>query len=339
MAMNRDPIEALTEVWEPRIRAAVLDAVRAISDRVSLSVLEARLRVGDVEGALRAVGLSEADFTGLRDATTAAYADGGRGSAEAIPAARDPGGALVKVLFDVRNPRAERWVSSRSATLVGGIVSDQREAIRSHLRSGLEAGVNPRTAALDLVGRIDPRTKSRVGGAIGLTSGQEAWQRAYADELASSDPADLRKALARGLRDARFDRSIAKAIEMGEPIPAETRAKMVAAYRTASLKYRADTIARTETIRALGASQAEAYDQAIERGQVSESALRKFWQTAGDERVRHDHRMIPGMNAKGRMWAEAFDTPTGPSMHAPHETDVMCRCREIVRIDRFRGLV
>lgn len=338
MPTNRDPFDVLTEAWEPRIRQAFIDAVRRITDRASITLLEDRLRKGDVEGAVRALGLDPSDFYGLRDAVVSAYGEGGKAFAETVPAGRDPGGALLRIVFDIRNPRAERWIADKSSTLVREIVDRQKEMVRANLLAGVSAGKNPRTTALDLVGRISPGSKQRTGGVLGLTSGQEEWQRRYEAELASGDPAALRNALTRGLRDKRFDRTVLKAIETGEPIPADIRAKMVTAYRNRSLKFRADTIARTESIRALGASQAEAYDQAIERGQVKESAIKKFWVTAGDERVRHTHRLIPGMNADGRGWREAFDTPTGPSMHAPHDVDIMCRCREVVRINRFVGL-
>lgn len=339
MARNTDPIEALTEQWEPRLRDAFLAAVQRIADRVSVSAVAEALARGDIEAAVRLVGLDANDFVGLRNAVHDAFASGGSAVAETIPAIRDGAGALIKILFDVRNYRAESWITSRSSTLVQQIVDDQRTMIRTNLRAGLEAGLNPRTTALDLVGRINPQTKTRVGGIIGLTSGQEAWQRAYAAELSSTDPATLRKALNRGLRDKRFDRSVEKAIASGEPIPADIRTKMLVAYRNRSLKYRADTIARNETIRALGRAQTEAYQQAIDGGQVDADTITRFWRTAGDERVRHTHRLIPGMNAKGVGWNEPFQTPTGPSMHAPHDVDVLCRCREVVRLNYFKGLI
>ncbi|MFA7308189.1 MAG: phage minor head protein [Hyphomicrobium sp.] len=331
MARNVD-IEALTEEWEPRLRKAFIDAVRAIADKASIAAIEARLKIGDVDGAVRALGLDVNDFAGLRNAIADAYGAGGSAVAETIPAARDGGGALIRILFDIRSPRAEQWLQAKSSGLITEIVDDQRAMVRANLTASLQEGVNPRTAALDLVGKIDPKTKSRVGGVVGLTSQQESWQRRYAAELASTDPGELQKALGRGLRDKRFDGAVRKAAASGEPIPAATQAKMLAAYRARSLKYRGDVIARTETIRALGAAKVEAYDQAIERGQVQEDRLKKFWVTAGDERVRDTHRLIPGLNKQGRRWREPFATPTGPSMHAPHDRDIQCRCREEVRI-------
>lgn len=340
MASNRDPIEALLDQFEPRVRQAFLDAIARIADKASIKAIEDRLRVDDFEGALRAVGLDPNDFSGLRNAIVDAYGAGGAAVTETIPASRDDGGALIKVLFDIRAPRAEAWAQTKSSGLVTEIVEDQRNMIRANMRAGLEAGRNPRETALDIVGRIDAKTGKRAGGVIGLTSGQEAWQRSYAAELGSTDPAELRKALGRGLRDKRFDAAITKAIKTGEPIPAETRAKMVTAYRNRSLKYRADTISRTETIRALGAAKVEAYEQAIDKGQVREQDLLKFPISAHDERVRQTHREVVKLNRKGVPWRQPYQVPAGmaPQMHAPYDEPV-CRCREEVKINYLRKLV
>ncbi|MGA0564168.1 phage minor head protein [Ancylobacter sp. VNQ12] len=338
MAPNRDPFDVLTELWEPRIRDAFLEAIRSIGNKVSLQALIERLELRDIDGALRIVGLDPNDFVELTNRIAETYGQGGKSFIGQIPAARALDGAVIKVLFDIRNPSAERWIVERSSMLVTEIVGDQQASIRAHLIAGLSAGQNPRSTALDLVGRISRATGTREGGVIGLTSTQAAWGRSYAAELASGDPAQLRKALERGLRDKRFDRTVAKAIRDGEPIPADMRAKMVSAYRNKSLRYRAETIARNETIRALGAAQVEAYEQAITRRQITVEQITKFWRTMDDTRVRPTHRMIPGLNKEGRGWREPFQTPSGPSMHAPHDHDVLCRCREVVRLNYFKGL-
>jgi hypothetical protein len=339
MPSNRDPIDALLDQFEPRIRDAFLAAIQRIVDKVSIKQLEDRLRVGDIEGALRAVGLDPGDFVGLRNEIVAAYGAGGSAVADTIPAARGADGALIRILFDIRSPRAEAWARDKSSTLVTEIVEDQRNMIREHMRAGLEAGRNPRGTALDIVGRIDPRTKKRTGGVIGLTSGQEAWGRRYEEELKSGDPARLRNALGRGLRDKRFDATVLKAIEKGEPIDRSKIQKMVIAYRNNSLRYRAEIISRTETIRALGASKIEAWEQAIERGQVREEDILKFPVSAHDERVRETHREVERLNRKGVPWRQPYQVPPGmsPQLHAPYDEPV-CRCREEIRINYTRGL-
>lgn len=338
MARNVDPFEALTEKWEPEIRKAFLAAIAEIRDKASIEAIAEQIRRGNIEDAIRAVGIDPVNFRLLDQAIQAAFNNGGAVFGQAIPAIRDGvTNAVVQFYFDIRNTRAEAWARDRSATLVTGIITDQQVAIRASIVAGLEAGINPRTAALDLVGRRSPATGLREGGIVGLTSGQEQWQRNYAAEISSTDTQSLRAALQRGLRDKRFDRDIRKAIATGEPIPAATQAKMLAQYRNASLKHRGVVISRNESIKALGASQHEAYQQAIDKGQIEADQIKRFWVTAGDERVRHTHRLIPGMNKEGRGWYEPFQTPTGPTMHAPSD-EPLCRCREKIRLNFFKDL-
>lgn len=55
---------------------------------------------------------------------------------------------------------------------------------------------------------------------------------------------------------------------------------------------------------------------------------RRYWQTAGDERVRHTHSQVPGMNAAGVSLDQPFATPLGPRMYSPLEWG--CRCKAVL---------
>jgi SPP1 gp7 family putative phage head morphogenesis protein len=87
--------------------------------------------------------------------------------------------------------------------------------------------------------------------------------------------------------------------------------------------YRAKTIARTETARALNTAHQEAYKQiGIEK---------KEWLSAEDARVRPTHA---DANGQVRLMNEPFDVGGSELMHpsdwnAPIEETVNCRCREI----------
>lgn len=339
MASNRDPFDELTDQWSEELREAFLDAIQELRNRSKVAVIARMLEAGDVDGALRAVGIDPLNFRHIDRVMAELFNAGGEAFAldvERQVPARSPEGAIVRFFFDGRNQRAEGWLRNRSGTLITQIVEGQRQLIRTVLQSGLADGRNPRSIALDLVGRRSRATGRREGGIIGLTSGQEAWQRAYALELTSSDPAVLRRALGRGLRDKRFDSVVRKAIQSGEPIPAETRSKMLTSYRNKSLKYRADSISRNEVIKALGVAQQEAWQQAIDRGRVNAVDVIKIPISSRDERVRHNHREVEAMNREGVAWDQAYRVPAGmaPQMHAPFD-EPMCRCRERIKIRRF----
>lgn len=329
MAEPNRRLADLIDDWEPKLRDAFLQAVSRITDSVVVSRIADKLERGDIEGALAAVNIDPLAFRALDAQISLAYEDGGDFVVPRIPALREPSGDVLKVLFDVRNPRAENWLRERSSSLITEIVEDQRVAVRQHLMAGMEAGLNPRTVALDLVGRKNPATGRREGGVVGLTSSQEGWSRRFAERLASGDPEALKAALRMELRDKRFDGTVLKAIREGKPIPADKRVAMVAAYRDKALKLRGDTIGRTEAMRALHAAQEEAFQQAIDAGQVVEARVYKFWRSAGDFRVRHTHRSMNGQKVAFRA---EFVSPSGARLRypgderAPASETVMCRC-------------
>lgn len=331
MAAGPD-IGAMVEDWAPRVAKAFLEAIALIRDRAQIGQIATMLERGDVDGALRAVGLDPAAFRALDVAVAQAFEAGGNATTTKIPASRTAVGHRLDILFNARNPEAENWLRSHSATLVTDIVEDQRTMIRAALTAGMEAGRNPRTVALDLVGRINATTRRREGGTIGLTASQEAWVRNYEAELAAGDP----KALTRTLRDKRFDRTVAKAIREGAPIPPETLAKMVAAYRNRALRYRGEAIGRTEAMAALHQAQDESFRQAIAAGQVDARDVRKVWHSAGDRRVRDTHRIL---NGESVGFTESFTSPSGARLRypgdarAPAAEIIQCRCWCEYRID------
>ena len=326
-------LERLADTWEPQMKAAFLSAIKDKIKRIDINALVRLLENGDVPGALRLVGLEPANFSALALVHQQIFNTGGLAVAAAAPAIDQAAGYALHVLFDVRNPRAEQIIRDLSGNLITEIVDDQRVAIRGALEQGLVAGSNPRTTALDLIGRIDPVTRQRIGGIIGLHSNQIQWLENYKAKLASTDPADLRAALDYGLRDKRFDRVVLKAIEDGTAVPADMQVKAGVSFANRALKWRGDNIARTETMQALGAAQTEAYQQAIDDGKVDVELITRFPVTAGDDRVRPTHRAVPGMNPDGRKWNEPFATPFGPQMHAPYPSEINCRCYERVKID------
>lgn len=314
-----------------------MGSVRALIDFAQIGRIAERLEKGDVEGAIRAVGLDPVHFREFDKAIAEAFEDGGKFSTKRIPAIRQPDGHVLKVQFDVRNPRAEQWLKDHSSKLISQIMDDQRAMVRQALRAGMELGQNPRDVALDLVGRVGPGGV-RSGGLIGLTSSQEEWVRNYEAELRSANP---RAALARTLRDTRFDGSVLKAAKAGQPLSNEAVGKMVTAYRNRALRYRAETIARTEALTSLHESQEEAFRQAVAKGGIDVSTITRTWHTAGDKRVRDTHR---SMNHQTVGQNDSFVSPSGATLRypgdplAPAAEIINCRCWVENQIDFMKGL-
>lgn len=329
--------DQLIDQFEPVLRRAFLDAVHAMRDAAHIEQIAKMLEAGDVFGAIKAVGLDPTQFRGLDRAIGDAFEAGGNTTAKLIPIAQDAAGFRTVFQFAIRNPEAEQWLRDHSSGLVTDILDDQRSMIRSYLGDALEKGQNPRTTALDLVGRINAATGKREGGMIGLTKSQEGWVRAYREELASDKPS---AALSRTLRDKRFDAAVMRAERNGESIPPELLNKMVTAYRNRALRYRAETISRSETIAALHAAQDMALDQAVASGAVRPDAITVTWRSARDKRVRDAHRALDGKRIpKGGV----FQSSLGPIRYpgdpmADIANTANCRCWLEPSVDFLAGV-
>lgn len=311
------------------IANAFVAAVQDMATAADLQELITAIEAGNLEAALDALNIDQAGYSPVLEAIRGGYVESGNLSASAI--------RLATIRFDVRNPRAERWLTEQSSTLVREVIADQRVAVRQALTAGMERGENPRTTALNIVGRMNRQTGKRENGILGLTSVQEQYVRNARAELESGDPAQLRAYLERARRNKTFDRSIVKAINSGEPIPAETIRKALNGYRSRLLDLRAITIGRTESLTALRAAQHESWRQAVEAGKVREQDITRTWRDASDSRVRHTHRIMDGQKVRGL--SESFRSPSGARLlypgdpSAPAAERIGCRCVQEVTIN------
>jgi hypothetical protein len=316
--------EELLERFGPQIAGAFRAAIDDLRSNAEVQRVIAALELGDIERAIQALHIDGAAFGQLQDALQQAYAAGGQAGIEAMPS-RGPDGTALVIRFSARNPRAEAWLRGHSSTLVTEIVEDQRQAVRQHLTTRMAEGANPRTTALDIVGRVSRVTGKREAGLIGLTEQQAGWVRSYEADLAGVPTA---KSLDKTLRDRRFDRTVRKAIAAGEPVPAETRQKMVAAYRNRALRLRGETIGRVEAMSALQNAKRESFRQAVESGKIAEDEIERTWRSARDLRVRDTHAILDGQKERGL--SRPFVSASGARMLHPMDTSLGAGASEIV---------
>lgn len=327
----------LIDQWSPVLRRAFLEAIANVRSTAHLEQIFRMLERGNVEAALRAVALDPEDFRPLDDALFRAFEAGGKWTEALIPVVRDDDGFRTIFQFGVRNRSAEDWLREHSSTLVREIIDDQRDAIRDFLESGMRSGLNPRTVALDLVGRINKDTGRREGGVIGLTRTQEEWVRNYENELRGDNPA---KALDRLLRDKRFDRAVRRAIASGEPIDGDLINTMVRTYRNRALRYRAEAIGRTEAMTALHQAQQEAISQAINAGVIASADVTMIWRATHDDRTRDAHKELDGDTIRrGGTFASSLGPIRFPGDPlAAAENRIGCRCWLEPHVDFLAGV-
>lgn len=331
----------LLERYGHEVADAFFRAIDDLRAGVELQRVVAALENGDIEGALDALHIEHEAYSPLREALRETYLEGGRTAVAGLPRRRPDGSALV-IRFDIGHPQAERWLTDHSSGLITRITDDQRFAVRTKLKTAMGAGQNPRTTALDVVGRVNRATGKREGGVLGLTTTQAGYVESAAAELASGDPADLRHYLTRTRRDKRFDRSIAKAIREEKPLPADIQFKARTAYERRLLQLRGETIGNVETFNALAEARNQTFVQGIEAGHFSADMVTIRWRHFGNDNPRLQH---VAMNGKTIRFGELFVLPDGTPMRFPHDPNAPishtagCHCQGDYRVDFLATVV
>lgn len=335
---NRSRIEQLVDKFEPIIKAAFLEAVLDITSRADLGRIAERLERGDIAGAIEAVHLDPAAFRTLETAISAAFDAGGTSIVGALPTLRDPQGSRFVVRWDGRNDRAETWLRNHSSALITRINEDQRAVVQGIMQQGLIDGRNPRSTALDIIGRVDRVTKRREGGVVGLAQPQSAAVTKARSALLSGDATAMRDYLTRTRRDKRFDKAVLQAIKDGKGLDKTTVDRIAGRYSDRLLALRGETIARTETMAALNQSGVEAMNQAVDVGAVNAGTVTKIWHTARDPRVRDSHAAIDRQSVDlNGVFSNGLAYPGDPSGGAGEVAN--CRCWMETRIDFTADLI
>lgn len=312
-------LDTLLAGQEETVRSAFL---RFVADVQSLDVVRRVRRILETQGIEAALDMIRQFTVQLGDAIDEVFQEMAEDEVERIarsifgPEATAP---RVGLSFDPAFPRAAETMRRNRLEFLREFEEAQREAAR-------EAMVESFRQGLGAIG-----TARAFRDSIGLTNFQRLAVANYRRMLENGDAT----ALMRDLRDRRFDRSVRRAIDTGEPLGPERIARMVERYRQRYLQYRAETIARTETVRSASLARDEALRQTIDRLGISPSDVERTWRSTRDNRVRDTHREMDG---QVRGLSEPFVSPAGSSLMypgdpaAPAEEVINCRCVYTVRI-------
>jgi hypothetical protein len=313
------------EQYFAAIRDAFISAINDIRSSTSLTTIAYFIEARDIATAIRALNIEGPAFNPMLDEIAKAFNGGGNSTIGDLPPINSADGFRIVLRFDARNLTAEAWLREHSSTMIREIVDDQINAIRAVMADGSARGLSSRALAADIIGRINPATGQRTGGILGLTSTQAEWVKAYRAELASLDG----NALTRALRDRRYDKMLRKAIDGEKPLPAATVDNMVTSYENRALRYRAETIARTESLTAYQGGADEAMRQSIASGKIDARLVDAKWHTLMDGRERDSHG---AMNGQIQPWGTSFVSGAGNRLaypgdpSAPASERIGCRC-------------
>lgn len=224
-------------------------------------------------------------------------------------------------IVSIVNSEIDRIYRAFTAKRIQEISNAQINMVQDIIGEGVKAGKNPIEMARD------------VRDVINLTRKQAGWVTNYRKLVTDLDP----QALSRSLRNRRYDKMLKRAIADGKPLPADVIDRMVDGYASKALKYRSETIARTEALRALHAGQHALFNRYVNTGLLRSDQVRRTWHNSGDSKVRDAHWQVIAQNPDGVALNEPFKTPLGPLMY-PGDPDglpeniINCRCVAIYRI-------
>lgn len=287
----------LLDAERDMLRAVVSAIIAARNAPGTLRQLADRIAVGDIEGAIEAA--ARAGVLNIANEWVAVYSQGGKSAAAQASAAIG-----IAIDFDQTNDFAIDAMRRNKLDLVQGWRDDIRNAARETMRDSIERGLNPRDSAREF------------RDSIGLTPRQQRAVNNYRRLLERAAQGDM-EALRRELRDRRFDPTVRRAARTGEPLTRAQIDRMVERYRERYLKYRAEVIARTETLRALNQGTTEAMRQAIERGDIPADGMDKEWVASRDNRVRPSH---VAANGQRRPFTEPYSVG-GAALMMPGDPD------------------
>jgi len=322
MPTTRKQLEELIARLEPVLRRAFDQALNDWRNHIDLDAVADALRRGDIESAVRAANIQPAALNGFLTAREAAFEAAGTAELSSL---------RLNIIFNARHQRGEQQLSRYGAQFVQAVSDDTKAMLRTSLTDSLSRGQGAKAAARG------------IRDMIGLTDSQAGWAINLRRKL-ENDPKGLLSEFATDgykLRDKRLDGIVRRAVKAEKPIAAADIEKIVTAYQNRAIRWRSENIARTETLRAVQAGNFEAYQQAVESGKVAAQSVRKVWNSAHDNRVRHTHRELDGESVGLN---ELFVSPSGASLrypldpNAPLEETVNCRCNLTYRIDHLANI-
>lgn len=304
-----DPYPALAARFEPLIREALDRAWQRARQLGTLAELSEAIQLGGATGVLRYLdGLEDALMAEVRPVLEDAITASGRALVEILPASMS--GAASG--FTLVEPNAAQYVRDYAFNLIQELATESREAVRLAVQSGVVAGRNPRSIAYDF------------RAAVGLTRQQEATVERFRTALINRDVsyiASLRTTDRRMVELADFGRLNQKNID-----------DSVNRLRLRYTQQRSETIARTESMRAISIGQ----DQSIQQSGLSGDLEKRWRARSGDGRTREEHQIIDDMNG-WIPYDQPFQTPLGPMMFprdpaGTAENTINCRCRLAIRV-------
>lgn len=294
--------QRIAKRMSPRVAAAYMAEIERIQKGIDMAALRASLASGrSVE---KAIGLDTLGLVAESKLERGLIRIGqmtGQASAAALSDAMG-----FDISFNATHPRVIIWAREQAANLVVGIGESARETIRIVVSEAFRLGLT-----IDQQARI-------IREVVGLPPN---WAAA---------PLNLAEDLRNGIESAAADRRLSgvdkqriRSAIRNDTVTEDFIAEMEDNYTGSLTNLRARTIARTETLRVANHGTIESWRQAIDEGDLPDTA-RKVVIVTPDDRLRETHLQIAEEYQDGIPVDDNFETPWGEFEGPPFE--VNCRC-------------
>lgn len=309
---SSDPIIQVAERMEGKIRVAFLRAVAQLRDSIGMDDLIQAINTGDVNAAMAILGLDkrfvkilngpsgDTGINSFRRALSDTFVAGATAAMGGLPSVV----VNTTMMFNVSNPETVAFLDNYTFPLIQQISSNTADAIRDVISNAFGEGGHPFVQA------------RKIKTFIGLTDRQSKAVLNYRNSL--SNASTLGQSLTRALRDGRFDGTVNTAIRNHSGLPQSQIDKMTQRYTERYIQYRAQTIARTESIRASAKGQHALWDQARKSG-LLDDGVRRMWIVSGDPATCDDCLDLDGMEV-------GLDEEFAPGVMDPGDVHSDCRC-------------
>lgn len=290
----------IADAAAPEVRRRFIEAIKAIRGTVKEAELRAALDSKSVDRVVRVLGM-ERDLGPIEPMLLKPLEEtvrqSGIAAMDATPEIAARGGSLA-MRFDIINPHTVQSVRQYGFNLIRQVTDDTRDGIRAIVSDAMQFGGHPEEQA------------RQIRSLIGLTDKQANSVSNFRRLLEDRDV----RALDRALRDKRFDGTLRSVLgdEGIDNLSKEQIDHMVERYSSRMLDFRANTIARTETINAARLGTQQAWVQSTESGLLERSKVRQGWMVTPDDRLCEYCQAVPGMNPDGVPLGQTFATPLGP---------------------------
>jgi hypothetical protein len=323
---GNDPNRLIAEATAPHVASVIVQSIQQFKRRLTDADIYRGLAHGSLIDAIREpFNQFKRDLNGSKIFLANAHMQ-----AQSI-AERNLAGVISKATvefdLDALPQSTQDALDDYDYSMIREVTDDVLASISDAMTNGIQQGLPPYAMAAE------------IRDSVGLTDSQQAAVANYRKLLTNGS----QDALTRELRDEQYDDIVEAAVQSQgvAPLATDMVNRLVARYQDRYINYRANTIARYESLSITNQGASDGVQTGVDSGSIDPSTIRTRWLIAQDELVCPSCRSIVELQPEGVPFGTPFQWRTLPKgkRGIMHEGSVMlaplhplCRCTTTFRI-------